>query len=260
MPAEVDLAQAHWLAAVPMPLRPLLRVEQVGPGEVTVTLEPQPWMGSTIAAAALLADDALGLAVGGTMPLGTLAVSAELTIDVVGPVPERPVALVARAVARYVDAEGGVGTGMIADDSGREFALVTLRSLRSRTLDPDQHSGRGESATFVPPAGTEPLSAVPGLANGSDVVHGGVTAIAGLAAAARALEPLTVVGARIFYVRPIPADERELEVETTVIHAGRRAGMAQVEVGPAADGSVAAWLTVSAIGKTSASNQGGTDE
>jgi acyl-coenzyme A thioesterase PaaI-like protein len=217
-------------------------------------------MGSTIAAAALLADDALGLATTGAMPLGSLAVSVELTIDAVGPVPDAPTTLVARAEARTVDSDGGVGTGTIADGSGREFALVSVRSIQSRKLDTDQIFTEAASDDFVPPPLAEPLRGTPALANGSGLVHGGVIAIAGIGAAEQALQPLVTTGVRIFYARPIPADGREIRTGSTAVHRGRRAGLAHVEVGSVADDAVAAWLTVTAVGKATASNQGGSDD
>lgn len=260
MASEAQLRQPRWLTTVPMPLRPLLKVERAEPGAATVAMEPQPWMGSTIAAAALLADDALGLAVTGAMPLGWLAVTVELTIDVIGRVPEAPATLVARAEVRHADGGGGFGTGTIADDSGHEFASASLRSIAARKLDPDQSFAEDSVADFVAPEPGEALRAVPTLGNGSGHVHGGVIAIAGIGAAARALRPLETTGIRIFYARPIPADGRDLRIEPTAVHRGRRAGLAQVEVGSAVDDLVAAWLTVTAVGKATTSNQGGSDE
>jgi hypothetical protein len=152
----------------------------------------------------------------------------------------------------------GFGTGVVSDAAGHELALIAVRSLRSRNIDPEK-SGLDPAAEFKPPAVGGPLFADAAVANASGVVHGGVVAIAGVAAARRAVAPLEVVGARVFYARPIPAAGGEITTETVIVRHGRRAGLVHVAViGP--EGERAAHLTATAVAKSAVSHQGGSNE
>jgi acyl-coenzyme A thioesterase PaaI-like protein len=137
--------------------------------------------------------------------------------------------------------------------------LVSVRTIIGRKLDPDEAFAEVTAGEFVPPSAAQQLRAIPGLANSSGFVHGGVIAIAGIHAAERELGSLGTAGIRIFYARPISADGSELRIDPTVVHRGRRAGLARVEVRPAGGDQVAAWMMVAGVGKENASNQGGSD-
>lgn len=261
MAADAPAGQAGWVASVPMPLRSVLAVRRSDPGDAMVELSVRPWMGSTLAAAAILADDVLGLAATTKLPLGYLSLTAELTVDAVGPLGQgMPASLLAGARAVAIDSEAGTVTtsGTIEDGSGASLVLISARSViveRASGADPVE----GASTDAREPEETSvPSRALPYFSNPMQRVHGGVLAAIGATAAERALAPLPLTGLRIFFARPAPVDGKEIEAATDVLYSGRRSALARVSVG-SRPGAVSALVTASAVGETT-DPQGGTDE
>ena len=89
-----------------------------------------PWLdveGRTpVGAVAVMVDDLLGYAIIADLPRGHWSVSAEITIDVLRPLPTSGRVL---ADARLVQADdlGGFATGTVTDEAGTVLALTTQR-------------------------------------------------------------------------------------------------------------------------------------
>lgn len=178
----------------------------VAEGEaVSSSMPVGPWLngptGRPLAGAlGVLVDNVLGYATMLHRPPGGWSVSAEISVDLCGPVPGNACVLVAEGHNDHSDATGGIASGSVTDDAGRLIALCR------------QH-GR-----WVPP-----LSATP---SGSATVPEGLTGVFGVPSAAVAGPPHTT-SIHVAYPRPIPATTT-VRFEGRILHRGRVFAVTQV--------------------------------
>ncbi|MDQ4115096.1 MAG: thioesterase family protein [Actinomycetota bacterium] len=192
-----------------------------------------PWLGRgrgpNAAALAVLVDDVLGYALVATRPARHWSVSAEITLDLLEPIPTSGSV---RADARVVhlDQIGGFSTGRITDENGRVLAVCTQRG---RYISAPGAEVRGTS--FLQPAGSddiipwltqrfvgaEPAETPDLFGNPLGNVHGGISlCLAALNAAAVAPDHLEIASLHIVYARPIPVGT-PLAHQVTAQHQGR---------------------------------------
>src|SRR4051794_18318127 len=173
-----------------------------------------PWLevaGRTPAGAlAVLVDDVLGFAIVEDLPSGRWSVSAEITLDVLRPLPSAG-EVHASASLLHLDALGGVAAGRVTDDDG---TVIALCSQRGRFIPAPSGLVEGGSWGGPVPAGAlerllatradEPVPATDALANEGGNLHGGISlCVADLVAAAVAPE-LVTASVHITYTRGIP--------------------------------------------------------
>lgn len=192
-----------------------------------------PWLdggrGPDAAALAVLVDDVLGYALVATRPPDHWSVSAEITLDLLLPIPVSG-SVRAEAHVVHLDRIGGFSAGRVTDDDGRVLAVCTQRG---RYVSAPGVEIRG--TTFARPTGSDAI--VPWLAEhfvGPDPretpdllgnplgnVHGGISlCLAALNAAAVAPEHLEIASLHIVYARPIPVGTH-LAHRVTTLHQGR---------------------------------------
>lgn len=207
-----------------------------------------PWLagrdGRTAAGAlGVLVDDVLGYALIATRPDGRWSVSAEITLDVLGPLPTSG-ELTAVAEVDHVDALGAYATGHLVDDHDRVVARSTQRGrfVPLSGADPapsayERVAGSGDVVAWLDRAYADgaPFVVPDVLANPLGNVHGGISLclsdlIARRAVAAR----LTTASLHLAYTRAIPVGAT-LAYAAAVRHAGR--GLAVVDVTGHLDGS-----------------------
>src|SRR5436309_15002547 len=117
-----------------MPLRDrVLTIVCAQPGSAEVSLNARPWLTRggpvTLGGLALVADDALGIAIGGAVPLSSVPIAVQFSVDLIQqPTPEAEIRALGRAV--QADHRGGVASGSVVDArTGQTLALATLRDL-----------------------------------------------------------------------------------------------------------------------------------
>ena len=214
-------------------------------GEFRGSMPVGPWLeveGRTPAGSvAVLVDDLLGYAIVADLPRGHWSVSAEITLDVLRPLPTSG-RVFANARLVHADALGGYATGTVTDEDGR---LLASTSQRGRYLDAPEGLVE-EGAWGGPPApgdlerllatrADEPVTTTDVHANESGNLHGGVSMfLADLVAGA--LRPdLVTASVHIAYTRGIPIGA-ELICRATARHAGR--SLAVIDVDGMVDGRV----------------------
>ena len=229
----------------------VLPVVETGPeallrmGELTVddgtfrgSMPVGPWLeveGRTPAGAvAVLVDDLLGYAIVADLPRGQWSVSAEITIDVVRPLPTSGGV---HADARLVHADelGGLATGSVTDDDGRLLALTSQRGRFLRAPEGLVEEGAwggppksGDLERLLATRADQPLPTTDVLANESGNLHGGISMfVADLVASA--LRPdLVTASVHITYTRGIPIGP-ELACRATTRHDGRSLAVIDVD-------------------------------
>jgi acyl-coenzyme A thioesterase PaaI-like protein len=197
-----------------------------------------PWLevaGRTPAGAvAVLVDDLLGYAIVADLPRGQWSVSAEITIDVVRPLPTSG-RVHADGQLVLADDLGGLATGSVTDDDGRLLALTSQRGRFLRAPEGLVEEGAwggppapGDLERLLAARADQPLPTTDVLANESGNLHGGVSMfLADLVASA--LRPdLVTASVHITYTRGIPIGP-ELICRATTRHDGRSLAVIDVD-------------------------------
>jgi uncharacterized protein (TIGR00369 family) len=233
-----------------------------------------PWMagpGGRPGAGCLgvLVDDVLGYALIARRPQERWSVSTEISIDVLGPVPGDGTRLQAETELLITDAQGGLASGRVLDESGRVIALCRQRGRFVPQLPlsgaeaaltggpqlpaPDPAAGTDAASLlglrWAGPGSPEPvLEVTDRLANPLGNLHGGVSLCASELVAIEALlpsgPPLVTASVHIAYLRPSPIGT-VASFTATVQHRGRTLGIVQV-VGTNQAGKICTIATITA--------------
>jgi uncharacterized protein (TIGR00369 family) len=239
--------------------------------EAVSSMATGPWLtgpaghppGGTVG---VLIDDVLGLALIRQRRAGTWSVSAEISLDVIAPVPADGGRLTCRGRLVGAGAHGGIASGTVTDADGRVIALCGQHSRWVTTSPADAATRAAASrprhwaapadpvaaSTATGPAGagslaellgarvqaTEggaelSLTVTAGLANPLGNLHGGITfAACDLVAQAALLAaggPTQTASIRVAYPRPIPLGAT-LRFQGRLLHRGRGLGIVAVTV------------------------------
>lgn len=218
-----------------------------GGGTVTASMPSGDWLrrpDGAVPAGVLgvLVDDVLGYALFSGRPADHWSVSAEITLDVVGPLPADGW-LRAEGSLVQADALGGFATGRVTTEDGRLVALAGQRGRFVAAL------GVGAEATAYSPiagsedvvpwlgrryVGTEPFVVPDLLANPMGNVHGGISLCLSDLVARDALGgDLVTASVHTTYTRGIPTGST-LRYDAQVLHGGR--SLAVVDVTGSVDG------------------------
>jgi len=245
-------------------------------GEVVTSSMPVgPWLngpsGRPLAGAlGVLIDTVGGYAMHLGRPPGGWSVSAEITLDLLRPLPADGSVLVAEASVRHADPVGGFASASVTDGSGRLLAVCTQHG---RWVPGPPAAGNGTSPSSPPPhappaSGVPPtaglaeylggqaraaaggalleLTVTPELTNPLGSMHGGVTLCACDLVAQAAIEaagrPPRTASIHVAYVRPMPLGTT-LRFTAQVTHLGRAFGVVRVTA-INADGKPCAIATV----------------
>jgi uncharacterized protein (TIGR00369 family) len=246
----------------------------LGPVEVdgdaaTATMRTAPWMvGPDGAASAgmlgVLFDDVVGQATLTARPDDHWPVTAELSIDVVAPLPADGTVLVAASRLLAAGPRTGSAQGEVRDPSGAVLAVATvvtqyvpgvpeLDGTSARAVVPGAggslHEVLGGRLECDPGVGaTMTVTPTPALSNVAGNGHGGVLAaladVVATAAVADAAAPLRTCGLRVAYLRPAVLDD-PVRLEARVVHRGRSAALTRIDV-TGGDGRLCTAATVTA--------------
>jgi acyl-coenzyme A thioesterase PaaI-like protein len=220
------------------------------------TMTTGPWMTGPdsrpcSAALGVLIDNTLGIAASDQRPDGHLAVTTELSVDYVTPPPCDGQTIASRGEIMSRDARGALVTGTVEDEASRTLAVMTLRSryVPGASGIPRKPRTAPSAPSTEEPLHRESLLAmlnasigsddrqvrlrVPGdisLANGSGVMHGGITLCAAQLAASQwfpAEEGMVLSSARITYLRRLEING-DIEFVARVVHGGRSFRLVEV--------------------------------
>lgn len=248
-PGPTAPATDDWRAGT-NPMR-LFRVGRLHPDgdELAAEMAVGPWLGDgagghAVAGLGVLVDEALGGAVFGARPPGTVSVTSELTLDVAQPPPWDAAMLVCRVSVAAVHEDCGLAAARVETGDG---ALVALGTTWCRFLP----AGGAALAADYWEAGTPPpadvgvaallgtttsatggvLSPLPSHANGLGDVHGGVVLgaveLAGRAVLAAGMPTARTTSVRTSYLRPTRLGA-DVELAVEVVRAGRTVAVAHV--------------------------------
>jgi acyl-coenzyme A thioesterase PaaI-like protein len=208
-------------------------------------MEVGPWLavgGRTPAGVvAVLVDDVLAYAITEDEPPGMWSVSAEITLDLLRPLPPSgDVHMAARLV--HADSLGGVATGTLTGANGTVLALASQRGRYIKA--PDDLVGEGGWGGPPAPGDLDrllaaradvPMATTDALANESDSLHGGVSMFLSDVVAGSLRPDLVTASLRIAYTRTIPIGA-EVTWRAEVRHPGR--SLAVVDVDGVVDGRI----------------------
>jgi uncharacterized protein (TIGR00369 family) len=234
------------------------------PGDVTATMVTGPWLtglAGTVPGGTLgvLADNALAFALLHDRVPAMWSVSAEISVDLCGPVPADGSLLTARARRVHFGEKGGLASGTVTGPDGTVIAQCSqhTRWVPGPPLEMDLEAWAAAGAAGAVPADvvaaaggpaslTELLGARLHAADGGAVLelpateelanplgnmHGGVTFCAVDFAAHAALQsvggPAHTASVHVAYLRPIPPGA-VARFEAQVVHSGRSLGLVQV--------------------------------
>jgi uncharacterized protein (TIGR00369 family) len=238
-------------------------------GEVMSSMSTGPWLrgpagqplGGTVG---VLIDDVLGLAIIRQRPAGRWSVSAEISLDLVAPLPADGGRLACRGRLMHAGAHGGIASGTVTDAAGQVIALCGQHSrwVAASSADPEAHvmaSGPRDPSGAPPAAAVTAVSAGAGslaellharvqateggaelgltvtadLVNPLGNLHGGITfAACDLVAQVALLAaggPTQTASIRVAYPRPIPLGATP-EFQARLLHRGRGLGIVAVTV------------------------------
>lgn len=212
---------------------------------------PTSGTGQSTAALGVLLDDILGFTLYDRRGNRAGLVTAELSVDFVGPGDWRGPHLTAESRLETLDRDGGLSSVRVTDSAG---ALVAIGTVRGNFVD-DVNPQR--TVVTAPGPEPEPLAGgpagspidllggaleatasgvrltVPGqerLANANGVMHGGIVTcahdLAGVAAANRDV-PMLASSLRVNFFRPVPLDGPTV-FDAETVRAGRRVSVVQV--------------------------------
>lgn len=235
------------------------------PGDVTSTMVTGPWLtgpAGTVPGGTLgvLVDNALAYALLQHRGLDQWSVSAEISVDLCGPVPADGTPVTVRARRVHFGAKGGLASGTV---TGPDGVVIAQCSQHTRWVPAPPFAADAEAwaVSHGADAPLDGLVAADGPASLTDLLgtrieaaagravldlpadaeltnplgnlHGGVTLCAVDLAAHAALQsaggPLSTASVHVAYLRPIPAGA-PARFEAQVVHRGRSLGLAQVTV------------------------------
>ncbi len=194
----------------------------------------------------VMVDNALGTTISAQHPDGRWAVSTEIAMDLVRPIPADGSVVRATVGSIEVDAIGAFATGDVIDATGNVIARCRQRGRFIPTPAPTTTNGwhdvrpdddadllsRIAAVTSLAHDGDDlELLSAPALANPMGNLHGGVSLCVsewtGALALSRTATPLTTASVHIAHLRPIPIGTR-VRFTTNVIHTGRGLGVVHV--------------------------------
>ena len=214
-------------------------------GELTVedgtyrgSMAVGPWLevrGRTPAGAvAVLVDDLLGYAITADLPRGSWAVSAEITLDVVRPLP-RSAQVYADARLVHADAIGGFATGSVRDDEGNLLAVCTQRGRFITAPDGLVEEGAwggppaaGDLERLLATRADVPMPTTDVLANEGSSIHGGISMFCADLVAGALRPDLVTASLHIAYPRAIPTGA-DVTWRAAVRHRGRSLAVVDVD-------------------------------
>ena len=271
---------------IPIPAYQTLGVDvrEATAGSAVVRLPRSPHLvapdgGLLPGAFAILADACCGCAVAAALPAGGAALTAQLRVEFIRPLPAGHTWIEGRAEANAVDDSSGLARAEIIDEADQLLGVASLRVIKA------SHQGFRQTApapapTPVPaPTPASPAAQVPtpvarllgvvsrqadsgrsawtfrpppGAANSFGMVHGGVLGLLAHEVASDAQRSLIAPGEELIpldlvvnFYRGVPATDRLAASTARVTHRGRRFVVAEGEVaGP--DGRPALRLSVGA--------------
>ncbi len=271
---------------IPIPAYQTLGVDvrEATAGSAVVRLPRSPHLvapdgGLLPGAFAILADACCGCAVAAALPAGGAALTAQLRVEFIRPLPAGHTWIEGRAEADAVDDSSGLARAEIIDEADQLLGVASLRVIKA------SHQGFRQTApapapTPVPaPTPASPAAQVPtpvarllgvvsrqadsgrsawtfrpppGAANSFGMVHGGVLGLLAHEVASDAQRSLIAPGEELIpldlvvnFYRGVPATDRLAASTARVTHRGRRFVVAEGEVaGP--DGRPALRLSVGA--------------
>ncbi len=213
----------------------------------------------------VLIDDVLGIAIARHRGPGQWSVSAEISLDLTGPVPADGSRIEARGRHVHSGPHGGISSGTVHDASGALIALCRQHGRWVTTVPHDPMTRRAAGspsdgpatsaapataqapAVWRPPASLAALLGIqvrlteggaaldlevtPDLTNPLGNLHGGITfAACDLAAQAALLAaggPTQTASVHVAYPRPMPLGATP-RFEARVLHCGRSLGIVRV--------------------------------
>jgi uncharacterized protein (TIGR00369 family) len=245
-------------------------------GEViSSSLPAGPWLigpsGRPLAGAlGVLIDNVAGYVLVLGRPPGGWSVSAEITLDLMRPLPSDGSVLTARGVVRHADEVGGFASASITDASGQLVAVCTqhgrwLKGAPAAGDDVPPSTGIPARSSVGPPPGEDlagylggqlqtaeggalfELTVTPELTNPLGNLHGGVTLCAcdlvAQAAVGAARGPARTASIHVAYPRPVPAGAK-VRFAAQVVHLGRAFGVVRVTAHNDDNGKLFAIATV----------------
>jgi uncharacterized protein (TIGR00369 family) len=262
-----------------------VEVRQAASGSALVRMPVSPHLaapggGLLPGAFAVLADACCGRAVASALPAGGAALTAQLRVEFIRPLPPGQAWTEGRAEADAVDDDGGLARGEIVDEADQLLAVASLRIIKAshQVFRPAAPAAPATPAADPPPQAPPKLPAPipvtqllgvvsrqadsgqsawtfrppPGAANSFGMVHGGVLGLLAHEVASDALrsvigpgEELVPLDLVVNFYRGVPASGRLAAATARVTHRGRRFVVAEGEVtGP--DGRPALRLSVGA--------------
>jgi uncharacterized protein (TIGR00369 family) len=188
----------------------------------------------------VVADNVLGYAIIATAPPGGWAVTTEMSIDVLGPLPGEGELVRAEAELVAGDGSGGFAEGTVVDVAGRVVARLRQRGRfvdRPREI-PENGRGRDGGLPDLVPRPTADgvgldLEVTEPLGNPLGNLHGGVSLWAveavGRAALRQGNPALRTASVHLTYLRAAPVGTT-LRIGAEPRHTGRSMGLADVRV------------------------------
>jgi uncharacterized protein (TIGR00369 family) len=229
--------------------------------DVVTSMASGPWLNGPAGiplggVLGVMVDDVLGLAIVRGRPAGWWTVSAEISLDLVGPVPADGSRIEASGRNVHSGPRGGISSGTVRDSSGRLVALCRqhgrwVTTVPAGPVAPEEVTGEAAAgeplAEWVPPASLDALLgarvqlteggavlSVPvtaGVANPLGNLHGGITLAACDLAAQAALHaaggPAQTATIHVSYPRPMPLGSTP-RFEARLVHCGRTLGIVAV--------------------------------
>lgn len=230
--------------------------------DVVTSMASGPWLSGPAGiplggVLGVVIDDVLGFAIARSRTEGWWTVSAEISLDLVGPVPVDGSRIEASGRHVHSGPHGGMSSGTVRDASGRLVALCRQHGRWVTTVPADPIAPEdviGESAPagepvaeWVPPASLDALlgarvqpteggavlnlPVTSGLANPLGNLHGGITMAACDLAAQAALHaaggPTQTATIHVSYPRPMPLGSAP-RFEARLVHCGRTLGIVAV--------------------------------
>ncbi|HEX3956732.1 MAG TPA: PaaI family thioesterase [Trebonia sp.] len=238
--------------------------------DVVASMASGPWLNGPAGSPpggvlGVLIDDVLGFAIARHRGPGQWSVSAEISLDLTGPVPADGSRIEARARHVHSGPHGGISSGTVHDASGTLIALCRQHGRWVTTVPRDPMTppepgteaaasaaaqapaAAGTSAPWRPPASlaallrarVQPteggaaldLEVTPDLTNPLGNLHGGITFAACDLAAQAALRaaggPTQTASIHVTYPRPMPLGAAP-RFEARVLHRGRSLGIVRV--------------------------------
>jgi acyl-coenzyme A thioesterase PaaI-like protein len=197
-----------------------------------------PWLAvdrrTPAGAVSVLVDDLLAYAIVEELPAGRWSVSAEITLDVLRPLPTSG-RLYVKAERVHTDGLGGFATGTVKDESGRLLATCTQRGRFIRAPEGLVEEGAwggpprpGDLERLLAVRPDVPMPTTDVLANEGDALHGGVAMLASDLVATALAPDLVTASIHITYARAIPIGV-DVIWRASVRHPGRSLTVVDVD-------------------------------